>query len=842
MRVRVSRFLVSDEVGVSIRDLLALPGQWTRQLTDRVNRRWVARALNDVAQEREFGRVLISLARADGREAFVEAHTAVRNAVMDDVEEILEETSVTREDVRSDWFIVASGTLLISLVVVAVLSRLIPSWLHWLSVKVIAVPVPDWIPDLVGFARNGWHATGVVGRLELVLIVPAAVYLWRQSWRAGGPMIASWRVRGTDELRNSVRPRIRIALNDYATRRYPQRLLVADAPALGEVLASEHLVDRREFESIEVLSRQLGASAIAVSGSRGVGKTALLRRLCDPAYASPDSDTLSVRVSAPVTYDTRDFLINLYRRLCQVVLSQLPDGARHRPRRFLEVPARLLVMGLNYAIAVPLLVTLATAITNDPGWFDAFLRWAAVRQSPTGLVVPSSSAAGFAMTVIVTSGWVLLARLRHRYSWLGRLAPVDADTKRIATTAERELVRLGYLLTLTTERSTSVSRSGLQIGRRVARQVAEQPISLPELVDSYRQFVADVATWWGGRKGIDAGMLVGIDELDRIADPNDADAFLNNIKSIFDAPGCTYVVTISDEALASFERRIVHLRTALDSVFDEVLRLERMTFDQSAELLDRRVVAFPLLAVLFCHCLAGGVPRDLVRSARTLIDTRIDTRVTDLSSLIKTVVKREIAALCRGFVSQLQRLGGARPADDLTSKLSDHGWPPLDANARLAAIGDLYSATVSTDLDGQQLKLASGLLFLATVEEVFTSPTSPVAHMSRDELADRLSAGRRLAEDLARVRDVLPVSASIAFAHLQDVRKSAGLAPVRAGKRANETRASATTREIRAWALRRGIDLPSRGRIPAHIRDSFHADQAAREQDNANGDPGPVSG
>src|SRR4029453_8079678 len=134
-------------------------------------------------------------------------------------------------------------------------------------------------------------------------------------------------------------------------------------------------------------------------------------------------------------------------------------------------------------------------------------------------------------------------------------------------------------------------------------QLAENPITLPELVASYREFAERVATWLhsGPARPSDlstkialkifgpaigrARLMICIDEIDRISTAEAAESFINDIKAIFGTKYCVYLVTVSEEALAGFERRVVQLRPALDSAFDEVLRLDTFSVSQSLELL-----------------------------------------------------------------------------------------------------------------------------------------------------------------------------------------------------------------------------------------------------------------
>lgn len=41
----------------------------------------------------------------------------------------------------------------------------------------------------------------------------------------------------------------------------------------------------------------------------------------------------------------------------------------------------------------------------------------------------------------------------------------------------------------------------------------------------------------------------------------------------------------------------------------------QLTAGESARLLERRVIGLPVVFAMLCHCLSGGLPRDLIRQA-----------------------------------------------------------------------------------------------------------------------------------------------------------------------------------------------------------------------------------
>ena len=62
-----------------------------------------------------------------------------------------------------------------------------------------------------------------------------------------------------------------------------------------------------------------------------------------------------------------------------------------------------------------------------------------------------------------------------------------------------------------------------------------------------------------------------------------------------------------------------------DSSFDDIVYVDYLDTNDSKRLLTRRVIGMPFPFVDLCHCYSGGLPRDLIRVARALLDLRGST-------------------------------------------------------------------------------------------------------------------------------------------------------------------------------------------------------------------------
>lgn len=144
------------------------------------------------------------------------------------------------------------------------------------------------------------------------------------------------------------------------------------------------------------------------------------------------------------------------------------------------------------------------------------------------------------------------------------------------------------------------------------RTVSNNPLSRPEAVAAIRELL--------GQVGRTRKVVIAVDELDKIDSTQSAAQFIDDVKALFGVPNCYFLVSVSLDAMADFERRGLPFRNSFDSAFDEIVTLEHFSFESSKILLRSRVIAVPLRFIALCHALSGGLPRDLLRVARHLYD------------------------------------------------------------------------------------------------------------------------------------------------------------------------------------------------------------------------------
>jgi hypothetical protein len=253
----------------------------------------------------------------------------------------------------------------------------------------------------------------------------------------------------------------------------------------------------------------------------------------------------------------------------------------------------------------------------------------------------------------------LLRRLLAQYA-----EPESAEPKsRLITEARHWLTEIKFQQSFTTGWSGSL-KLALGVGGTIkrARSLAQLQLTLPEVVDGLIRFLTEVHKTYHR-------IIIGIDELDKIESDEKAERFLNDIKAIFGIRGVFYLISVSENAMSSFERRGLPFRDAFDSSFDDVIAVEYLSFLQSRQLLADRVIGMPIQFQALCYCLSGGLARELIRTCRDLVKLSRESGQTDLASLCQALVADELRSKIRAVAHVAERIQATAEAGDLLRHL-----------------------------------------------------------------------------------------------------------------------------------------------------------------------------
>lgn len=420
---------------------------------------------------------------------------------------------------------------------------------------------------------------------------------------------------------------VRTFINTARQSRFGHAYSVASDPALSEVYDSANRVPTHIESELTGLLDRLDGASIGVAGPRGAGKSTLIRGYCEETTSAADSrkgmvwswslgaslpkrswGDLRCMVAAPVDYIARDFVLHLFAAFCSTVISNYGRAGRFRgiflsafwARRIARLCVSLIWLAIYFGGCAAILLHWNKAIARGISVPSSWIQY-------TGIAVIAAGLVAFVRVSVVVEirKWAREARKGRK------------SGRAMVATARKHLSRIRYLQTYTSGLSGGLSlRGGMstQLSRTIAR--AEQPLSYPEIVAEFRNFAASVAADVHRRGD---RVFIGVDELDKIGSAEQAEHFLNEVKGIFGIPHLYFMVSVSDDALNAFERRGLPLRDAFDSSFDEILRVEPFSYYESRRLLYRRVIGLTEPYVALCHCLAGGLARDVIRAARQVV-------------------------------------------------------------------------------------------------------------------------------------------------------------------------------------------------------------------------------
>jgi hypothetical protein len=454
------------------------------------------------------------------------------------------------------------------------------------------------IASSIGLTSGGKSASTIIyyvfGVVALLSVLGA---LFKQlaarvgSEREAREAVFDTRTRALGQLDAQVERQVRRTLNELAQTTFTRHLRPLDTSGLADLFDTSYDVSTAATRALTDSLLHLRGGSLGLAGPRGAGKSTLLRRAVEGGLDwTTEERPLGVEVPAPVRYEAREFVPHLFSKLCLNVLGSRLDAhwleRASKERRDTQI-----------RIAAALVVSVA-----------AYLVFARIASLSTGVLI--------GVGAVIAS---VLPTVRERL----RLAEPDDSLEGLART---NLDRLRFLETQSEAWSAELSSTAAKLASRREVSRAAQPWTMPELIAAYRDFVKRITD--------ERVMIVGIDELDKMATVDEAQRFLNEIKALFGQPGTYYLVTVSDDAMSAFESRGLPLRDVFESVFDEVLRVAPLSLEESAAVLRERTVGIAPPFVGLCHAVSGGLPRELIRTARAVIRIAEESSETEFSIIM----------------------------------------------------------------------------------------------------------------------------------------------------------------------------------------------------------------
>jgi hypothetical protein len=610
--------------------------------------------------------------------------------------------------------------------------------------------------------------------------------------------------------------------------------------SVADVTVPVHRMARDDLHAKIV---HMSSGCIGLSGLRGSGKSTLIRDLCQHRYGTPKylpedeksflagsypggpqgngTETTSVRglrllVHAPLRFDAREFVIHLYTSLCDAVLA---DPWFNKPSFGGNVIGPILLADSGRlttvlgGLCVIVLLLAAVVLGHYADTHDWLMRTWVVTDWRDWL----AWAVAAVLAVVALS--IVLRRTRNAVLEVRQVIHLAVD-------ARNRLRRLHYQRTYTLSRGGSLSApggAGVTVG--ASRELAEQAMTLPELIDDFRDFAERVVAALQEkeaereeqeqkekkreRKGKnkerghhDVRLIIGIDEMDHIAEANDACKFLDEISALFGTAGCVFLVAVSPHTLAAIDQRTVPLKTSSGGLFDEMIWVDPLPFHDAATFVNSWVSGMPVWHTALCYVLSGGLPRELSRITRAIVTAADRHKTLTLQEATRRVTDEEIVAFTHRAMASAVSLdngvafGLLTPLTTLLLGLTGWDQPTYDAyppaQEELPSQEELIAEVMGvatrrwTDFPPETAPVTreivrsfiAGLYFLLTVRVLFERGREAVAGLlppdTRGPWRHSAPYGGRVPDpaalrELVNVRGALNVSPQFAAALLREV-------------------------------------------------------------------------
>jgi hypothetical protein len=218
------------------------------------------------------------------------------------------------------------------------------------------------------------------------------------------------------------------------------------------------------------------------------------------------------------------------------------------------------------------------------------------------------------------------------------------------------------------------------------KSFVERPITLASLVYDFRDIAALTARLLG------RPVVVTVDELDKIDSLDEMRSLLRDIKGVFDIPGVSFLVSISDEALRSVHSGAFAGRDEFSSSFYGVAVVAPLNAQQARVLIDDRTGKDSPKCATGLMALTCGNPREIVRLAGGIKAETLER--DDLRSAMRQALRIDAMEL-------MERIIGSALRDDIKSSVAGRiqdGWLEV-SNSQLPTYSDSGSLWISDPYD-----------------------------------------------------------------------------------------------------------------------------------------------
>jgi hypothetical protein len=448
-------------------------------------------------------------------------------------------------------------------------------------------------------------------------------------------------------LERGILPELRTILSHYlflsydTNFSYGTELTLSTAPGLAEVSEPTFVIPTESTAELHRLLTIIPGGSIGIAGPRGAGKTTLLESFCGKTSTTKlkGRPVLSVMANPGLAeYEVREFLFHIFSLLCQRVLelkNSSVRGARDYTDQMQTPFSKFLpkAIGWKEALACVLLglfLVISSLLTdllmsNSPAFFSL----------------------GLFLLILGFAGLLLQVSVRmRRQMQLGRPSATKREhDEPLVVEAHRWLLELRFQQSYSSKRmghlKGTIAPIEAQAQAEYTVELAQNELSLPEIINGYREFIRLASEEYE--------ILIGIDDLDKTESEEQAQTFLRKFRAVSGLAHCFYLISISETASSNFELRESPVHDEVDSFFEDIVYVDYFKNLYTARrLLVNRAVGVPAPFLDLCYCIAGERPRALVRTLRTLFEqSTSNPSENNLSKLCASLIRSDLKSKLR---------------------------------------------------------------------------------------------------------------------------------------------------------------------------------------------------
>ncbi len=175
------------------------------------------------------------------------------------------------------------------------------------------------------------------------------------------------------------------------------------------------------------------------------------------------------------------------------------------------------------------------------------------------------------------------------------------------------------------------------------RTLTARTLTLQSLTDRYQTYVQSLLTYYNGK------LIVIIDELDKMVDPEDVKKVLLELKGALFQRGCYYLISISEDCAKAFRGRLIEGRDIFESTFEDVIAIQQMAPTAARAMVANRLKtddSAPKLSddtIDILTVFSGAIPREIVRHLREIVLNPEGRKALNPKSIGCDIFKKELS-------------------------------------------------------------------------------------------------------------------------------------------------------------------------------------------------------